>query len=110
DNYSEAIQQARAIAQLSAPDEASLETFQVPSPDKEQIRRLYNKRGMTERALLFGVVPIVCRLGTIRFDRAIFTELDSVVSLLEQGSQEPDNDWQQVADLVKLIFTSQKTW
>jgi tetratricopeptide (TPR) repeat protein len=109
-NYSEAIQQARAVAQLSAPDEASLETFQVPSPDKEQIRRLYNKRGMTERALLFGVVPIVFRLGTIRFDRAICRDLDSVVSLLEQGSQEPHNDWQQAADLVKLIFTSQKTW
>jgi hypothetical protein len=109
-NYSDAIQRGYAMSQLRAPDAPSLETFKVGSADEVKIQQIYSPRRMIERGLLFGPVLITFRLATVRFDGDISGDVDAVISLLEQVSSEVGNDWRQSADVIKLLFSGQRTW
>jgi hypothetical protein len=110
DNYSEAIQQAYAMSQLGVPDASSLAAFEIASTHGNQIQEMYTERRVTERALLFGVVPTAFRLATLRFDRDITPDLDAVVSLLQNPPVASRDDWNKAADLIRHIFSAQRRW
>jgi hypothetical protein len=109
-NYAAAIKQAYAMSTLTIPDEASLKTFELGQADKGRVERIYAGRNVLEQALLFGLVPLAFRLATLRFDRDIAEDLAAVSSAVQQLPAEKVDDWKELTDFIRLVFSGEKTW
>ena len=63
-----------------------------------------------DRGFHHAILPLVVALANLRFQRSITEDVIEVKELLQQRSDSPSSDWNEMADLVEAVFASNSKW